>query len=195
MTHEQYEFIQKKYGNLIYMIAHHISGDNATSDIEDNVQDLWLSVCDSIRWFEQQNNGANGDFETFKNTKGFDQYIKTCLWHKKAKKGLNITKKQEITRTISISGESDTNDDMILMDIHDPKATSINLHDDVLEDIRIKLTKDEKDIVKHIINNPDCVKDNGTVNISQICKAINRKPKEVNDDVEYIKKRYNFTLL
>jgi hypothetical protein len=195
MNQEQYDFIQKKYGNLIYSIAHHISGDNATADIEDNVQDLWLSVCDAIRWFEQQNHGANGSFETFKNTKGFDQYIKTCLWHKKAKKGTSITKKQVITRAISIDGDSNNDNDPHLMDVCDPKASNINLHDEVLEDIRIKMTPDEKQIIQHILNNPDCMKDNGTVNISQIAKAVRRNPMEVKDDVEYIKKRYNFTLL
>ena len=195
MTHEQYEFIQKKYGNLIYMIAHRISGDNATADIEDNVQDLWLTVIESIEGFETQDGGKNGKFEDFKNTKGFDQYVKTCLWHKKGKKGANITKKQEVTRAFSIDGESDPNDELLLMDVPDPKAINMNIHDDVLEDVRVRLTPHEKQIVSHILQHPECVKDNGTVNISQICKAINRKPKEVNDDVEYIKKRYNFTLL
>lgn len=195
MTHEQYDFIQHKYGNLIYMIAHRISGDNATADIEDNVQDLWLTVIESIEGFETQDGGKNGKFEDFKNTKGFDQYVKTCLWHKKGKKGANITKKQEVTRAFSIDGESDPNDELLLMDVPDPKAINMNIHDDVLEDVRVRLTPHEKQIVSHILQHPECVKDNGTVNISQICKAVNRKPKEVKDDVEYIKKRYNFTLL
>lgn len=195
MNQEQYEFVQEKYGNLIYMIAQRISGDGATAEAEDNVQDLWMAAMEAIHGYERQDDGKNGKFEDFKNTKGFDRYIKTCLWHLKAKKGTNVTKKQGITKALSIEGNADSTDDQLMFNIQDPKVTNINVNDEVLEDIRVKLLPQEKLIVKHILEHPDCMKDNGTVNISQIAKSTNMKSYEVEYFVQYIKSRYNMTMM
>lgn len=195
MNQDQYDFIQQKYGNLIYMVAHHISGDNATADIEDNVQDLWIAAMEAIKWFESQDGGKNGKFQDFKDTKGFDQYIKTCLWHRKAKKGKNITKKLHITNSYSIDGNSEASDDQLLFDTADPKVVNFSASEDVIEDVRIELTDSEKNVIRHILEHPDCMKDNGTVNISQIAKATNRKNLEVKADVELIKSKYNLTMM
>ena len=195
MNQEQYEFIEEKYGNLIYMIAQRISGDGATAESEDNVQDLWMAAMEAIHGYEKQDGGKNGSFEDFKNTKGFDRYIKTCLWNLKAKKGIRVTKKRPITSAFSIDGKSDSVDDQLLFDVQDPKVYNINLDENVLEDIRVKLLPQEKLIVEHILEHPDCLKDNGTINISQIAKATNMKPSLVEYFVEYIKMRYNLAMI
>lgn len=195
MNQDQYDFIQQKYGNLIYMIAQRISGDTATAEFEDNVQDLWIAALESIKWFESQDGGKNGKFEDFKSTKGFDQYIKTCLWHRKGKKGTNITKKLKITNGLSIDGNLPNQDDQLLFDIADPKVVNFSASDDVIEDIRVQLTQSEREVVRHILDHPDCMKDNGTVNISQIAKATNRKNLEVKADVDLIKTKYNLTII
>lgn len=195
MNQEQYEFVQEKYGNLIYMIAQRISGDGATAEFEDNAQDLWMVAMEAIHGYERQDNGKNGKFEDFKNTKGFDRYIKTCLWNLKAKKGTNVTKKRHITHAYSINGEVENSDDQLLFDTQDPKVTNINVNDDVLEDIRVKLLPQEKLIVQHILEHPDCMKDNGTINVFQIAKSTKMKPYEVEYFVQYIKSRYNMTMM
>ena len=196
MNQEQYQFIQEKYGNLIYTIAQKINGDIAKCDPDDNVQDLWISALEAIKGYEAQDNGKNGKFEDFKNTQGFDKYIKTCLWHKKGKKGSDVTKKLGITSTYSVDGHNySMQDEKLLLDVVDPKIVNMNIADNVLEDIRVKLLPQEKLIVENILQNPDCLKDNGRVNIAKLCRVTKLKVEEVRYYLEYIKSRYNMTMM
>lgn len=195
MTQEQYDFIQERYGNLIYMIAQRISGDNATSEVEDNVQDLWLAAMDAIRWFESQDDGKNGKFEDFKESKGFHQYIKTCLWHRKGKKGTSITKKMHINHAFSIDGERSKDDDSLMLDLPDLKVTNYVYTMESLEDIRIKLPDQHKVVVSHILNHPDCLKEDGSVNVHGIVRSTNLKHKVVNSILTDIKNQYNLSLI
>jgi len=196
MNQEQYQFIQEKYGNLIHMIAQKINGDVARCDPDDNVQDLWISALEAIKGYEAQDNGKNGKFEDFKDTKGFDKYIKTCLWHKKGKKGSDVTKKLKITSTFSVDNRDPVmHDEILLLDVVDPKIVNMNIADNVLEDIRVKLLPQEKLIVENILQNPDCLKDNGRVNIAKLCRVTKLKVEEVRYYLEYIKSRYNMTMM
>jgi DNA-directed RNA polymerase specialized sigma subunit len=194
MNQQQYEFIKQKYGNLIYKIAHHISGDVATTDIEDNEQDLWVTACDAINWFEKQDGGKNGKFEDFKNTKGFDQYIKTCLWHKKGKKGAGVTKKMKINKWVSIDGNLHDHDDHLMFDVSDPKIVNFSSSEDLLEDIRVKLQPSEKKIVTHILKHPDCVKLDGSVNVAQIIKETGLSNIVVQAALRSIRNSYNLSI-
>ena len=117
------------------------------------------------------------------------------MWHRKGKKGTNITKKMKITNSVSIDGPMPKGDDQLLFDIVDPKAVNFCASEDTLQDIRVNLGSGERSVVKHILEHPDCVKDNGTVNISQIAKATNRKTLEVKADVDLIKTKYNLTMI
>jgi hypothetical protein len=195
MNQEQYQFIQEKYGNLIYTIAQRISGDNATSEVEDNVQDLWLSAMDAIRWFESQDNGKNGKFEDFKESKGFDQYIKTCLWHRKGKKGTAITKKMKINNAYSIDGNINENDDILTLDIPDMKCTNYVYNYSILENISLKLSPQHRIVISHILEHPDCVKDNGLVNVLGITNATKLQTNVVNAALREIRNQYNLSLL
>jgi hypothetical protein len=196
MNQEQYQFIQEKYGNLIYTIAQKINGDIAKCDPDDNVQDLWISALEAIKGYEAQDNGKNGKFEDFKDTKGFDKYIKTCLWHKKGKKGSDVTKKLKITSTFSVDNRDPVmHDEILLLDVVDPKIVNMNIADNVLEDIRVKLLPQEKLIVENILQNPDCLKDNGRVNIAKLCRVTKLKVEEVRYYLDYIKSRYNMTMM
>lgn len=194
MNQDQYDFIQQKYGNLIYMIAQRISGDAATADFEDNVQDLWIAAMESVKWFESQDGGKNGKFEDFKDTKGFDQYIKTCLWHRKGKKGTNITKKLHINNAYSIDGDNSVNEDGLLLEIPDAKVTNYVYNSDVLENISIKLSSPHKRVVSHILQHPDCLKDNGTVNVIEVTKATKLSSDVVQAALRDIKNQYNLSM-
>ena len=88
-----YKFISKKYDRLILAISQKISGDVATSSLEDNYADLWLAVFEAIEGFTKQNNYANGPIEDWLDSKPFDKYLKTCLWNKKNHKGKLISNK------------------------------------------------------------------------------------------------------
>ena len=65
LTSEQWEKIDKKYGKLMYKISHQISGDTATANFDDNLQDIRLAAMEAVMGFEKQNEGANGKFDEF----------------------------------------------------------------------------------------------------------------------------------
>ena len=99
---EVHKIISTKYDKLLWTIAHKISGDIATSSVQDNYQDLWLAVFEAVEGFTKQNDYGNGPIEDWIGTKSFDKYLKTCLWNKKNHKGKNITNRYHIHRdTIS----------------------------------------------------------------------------------------------
>ena len=83
MNSEQLQLIEKRYGNLIHMIGHNISGDRMR-DHDDNTQDLWIAVMDAIKGYERKEGKT---FDEFCNDKGFDKYLKTCLWNLKNSTG------------------------------------------------------------------------------------------------------------
>ena len=60
LTDEQWTKIDKKYGKLMYKISHQISGDKATANFDDNLQDIRLAAMEAVMGFEKQNDGANG---------------------------------------------------------------------------------------------------------------------------------------
>ena len=106
LTNDQWTKIEDKYGRLMYKISHQISGDTAISSFDDNLQDIRIAAMDAVAGFEKQNEGANGKFDEFWGSKGFDQYIKTCMWTKKNNKGAKITKKASILKgTVSTESE------------------------------------------------------------------------------------------
>jgi len=86
-------------------------------------------------------------------------------------------------------------DEILLLDVVDPKIVNMNIADNVLEDIRVKLLPQEKLIVENILQNPDCIKDNGRVNIAKLCKATKLKVEEVRYYLDYIRSRYNMTMM
>ena len=106
LTNDQWTKIDKKYAKLMYKISHQISGDTAIANFDDNLQDIRIAAMDAVVGFEKQNGGANGKFDDFWGSKGFDQYIKTCMWTKKNNKGAKITKKAPILKgTVSTDRE------------------------------------------------------------------------------------------
>ena len=85
ISNEEWEFVQKKYGSLIYMIAHRIGGDKITNDFDDSVQEIRMSAMDAIRTYKKK---TDVPFDKFFITKDFDKYIKTCLWNRKNSNGI-----------------------------------------------------------------------------------------------------------
>lgn len=97
-TERIHKIISEKYDKLIWSIARKISGDIATSSLEDNYADLWLAAFEAVEGFTKQNDYANGPVEDWIETKSFDKYLKTCLWNKKNHKGKQIANKYHIHR-------------------------------------------------------------------------------------------------
>ena len=164
LTAEQWQKIDDKYGKLMYKISHQISGDSATANFDDNLQDIRIAAMEAVIGFEKQNDGANGKFDEFWGSKGFDQYIKTCMWTKKNNKGAKITKKAPILRgTVS----TDKEEVLELEDSgFDPDASIF------LQEISYFLTPLQVQIIDMVIKDPTLVKPSGKINIKQVAEAL-----------------------
>jgi len=165
ITENQWDLILNKYEKLMYKICHMITGDTATASFDDNLQDIQLAALEAVLGFTKQDGGKNGSFDDFWGTKGFDQYIKTCLWTKKNNKGAKITKKSNLYKgTVSTDKEE-------VLNIEDTNTNSNTLI--FLEEITHKLNDTQKEIINTVISNPDIIKPNGKINIKQLAEEIN----------------------
>ena len=62
ISDEEWEKVEKKYKNLIYMIAHRIGGDKITNDFDDSVQEVSFSAMDAIRTYKKKTDESFEDF-------------------------------------------------------------------------------------------------------------------------------------
>jgi hypothetical protein len=171
MNDKQLELIEEKYGKLIHKIGHWISGDNAISSHDDNTQDIWIAAMEAIRGYEKK---EKIPFDEFWGTKGFDKYIKTCLWNVKNSKGAKITKKFNITRnTVNIIDNEE------VLQKEDP-SVSCPETEIFLEDIQPMLNEDQQILVRAILQDPTYLKPSGKVNINSLAKTVGKSWNEVN---------------
>lgn len=161
ITEEQWELIDKKYGMLMAKICHQISGDIAISSYDDNLQDLRMAAMNAVDGFCRQNGGANGKFNNFWGTKGFDKYIKTCLWTKKNNKGAKITKKYRITKnTVSIDTEETLN-------IESNNSNDVE-NSVFFDEIRGRLSSGEERVLNLVLGDHKLLKPNGRINVRRV---------------------------
>ena len=166
ITEDQWNYIEEKYGMLMAKICHKISGDRAICSFDDNLQDLKVAALDAIEGYTRQNNGANGTFDEFHTTKGFDRYFKTCLWNSKNNKGANITKKLGITKhNVSMHNNPE------VMTKESPDTHKAE-HSVLLDDLMEIYGQDETRILRLIVNDHTLIKRNGKINISKVANAL-----------------------
>lgn len=164
LTDEQWAKIDKKYGKLMYKISYQISGDKATAGFDDNLQDIRMAAMEAVMGFEKQNDGANGSFDEFWGSKGFDQYIKTCMWTKKNNKGAKITKKAPILKgTVS----TDKEEILELEEAGGDMETTI-----FLEELSYYLTPIQQQLVDMVVKDPTLVKPSGKINVKRVSEQI-----------------------
>ena len=164
LTETQWEKIDKKYGYLMYKISHKISGDAATAGFDDNLQDIRLAALEAVAGFEKQNNGANGKFDDFWGSRGFDRYIKTVLWTKKNNKGAKITKKAPI-----LKGTVSTEHEEALLVEGDPTDFDSSLF---LEELTVALNEEQRQALTLLIKDPSLVKPSGRINIKKLSEEM-----------------------
>tara|TARA_R110001583_G_scaffold70210_1_gene198799 strand:- start:1092 stop:1649 length:558 start_codon:yes stop_codon:yes gene_type:complete len=165
MNERQLELITEKYGKLIHKIGHWISGDNAIASHEDNTQDIWIAAMEAIRGYAKKENQT---FEQFWGSKGFDKYLKTCLWNVKNSKGAKITKKYPITRgTVDVVGNEE------VLQMTDPSTPNPEI-DIYLGELPNKLTENQMEIVRMIVADPAYLKPSGKVNINALASDCER---------------------
>ena len=170
MNQQQLQLIEEKYGKLIHKIGHWISGDEAISSHDDNTQDIWIAAMEAIRGYEKK---EGIPFEEFWGTRGFDKYLKTCLWNVKNSKGSKISKRYSLTRnTVEIVGNEE------VLDMEDPTFSPES--DMFIEDLQGILNDDQKTIVQCILQDPNTLKESGKININLIARKLNLSWNEVN---------------
>jgi len=164
LTEMQWNKIEKKYGKLMYKISHQISGDPAIAAFEDNLQDIRLAAMEAVLGFEKQAGGANGKFEDFWGTRGFDQYIKTCMWTKKNNKGAKITRKSPILKGLVSTSKEE------ILNIEDGQPSI----DEILffDELSLALTPKQKEIIELVISDPTIIKPSGKLNIKRISEEL-----------------------
>ncbi|HHZ81246.1 MAG TPA: sigma-70 family RNA polymerase sigma factor [Flavobacteriales bacterium] len=171
MNDKQLELIEEKYGRLIHKIGHWISGDNAIASHADNTQDIWIAAMEAIRGYEKKESQT---FDEFWGTRGFDKYLKTCLWNVKNSKGAKITKKYPITKgTVDIVG----NEEVLQREERNLIAPETEVY---IKEIREILTKDQAQVVRCILDDPRYIKPSGKVNINALAKEMGKTWNEVN---------------
>lgn len=170
MNDYQRQLIEEKYGKLIHKIGHWISGDNAIAAHEDNTQDIWIAAIDAIRGYEKKENQS---FDQFWGTRGFDKYIKTCLWNIKNSKGAKITKKYPITRgTVDVVGNEEV--------LQREDFSFISPETEIfLEEVNELLTEDQSTVIKLILDDPSFIKTSGKVNVNALSKKLGKTWNEV----------------
>lgn len=167
LTELQYNELEDRYGKLLYKIAHWISGDIATATIEDNVQELWLSLFETVNTFTRLNSEEypNG-YEDFKDTAHWNKYIKTALWNNKNSRGKKITQKFNIQKdTVSTWN----NPEVFEKEEMSFEGTDFSLF---MEDLSNFLTPKEESIVRLLVNNPAMINESGNANKSALASSL-----------------------
>jgi hypothetical protein len=180
MTEEQLELIEEKYGKLIHKIGHYISGDYAISGHSDNVQDIWVAAIEAIRGYEKKENQT---FNEFWGSKGFDKYLKTCLWNVKNGKGAKITKRYPITKhTVSLSKSEE------VFQVEDDGFRFPDL-EIFIEELGGKLNHQEAALVSNIVYDPSMFKESGKINVSSLARESGLSNYEVTKHLKSIENK------
>ena len=150
----------KKYERLMYKIAHMISGDPTICTIEDNFNDLCVAAIESVEGYRKM---TKKTLDVLLTDKGFDQYTKTCLWRRKARKGLDVEKKRAIRKCVPLMVDNDEGGyDLSSLIDQCSSLTGLEIQD------LFNVTEENKDILDVIIQNPSVLKNNGAFNYSEL---------------------------
>ncbi len=167
LTELQYNELDERYGKLLYKIAHWISGDLATATVEDNVQELWLALFETINTFSRLNKDEYPEgYEDFKNTAHWNKYVKTALWNNKNSRGKKITQRFNIHRDTVSTWENEE-----VMEKEEVSYESADF-DMFLEDLSNFLSPREEEIVRLLVNDPAMITETGNANTSALADKL-----------------------
>jgi hypothetical protein len=187
LTDKQWALYEERYGKLMHTIAMKISGDDAIANHEDNYADLCMAALESIEGFKKK---TGEDFDVAINNKLFDQYTKTVLWNRKAKKGIPLTKKMDfrknhhsLDQAIPGSEYEQGTHELIPDNRSSFGASAVELED---------FTKSQPDDVKKVINailkNPGILSKDGIFNHAAIRRATGLSVNYTNKAIDKLKK-------
>ena len=188
LTDKQWALYEERYGKLMHTIAMKISGDDAVANHEDNYADLCIAALESIEGFK---NKTGEDFDVAINNKLFDQYTKTVLWNRKAKKGIPLTKKMEFRNK-----HYSLDQDFIMNDSDSPSPheriedtrSGFGASATELEDFTESQPDDVKKVINAIMKNPGILSKDGIFNHAAIRRATGLSVNYTNKAVDKLKK-------
>jgi hypothetical protein len=155
ITDTQYNELEKKYGKLIHKIANWISGDKMTASHDDNVQELWMVLLQTVETFSRINEQS---YDEFKDTEHWNKYVKTALWNNKNSKGRKLTNKAALLKdALSTWGL----EEVLSVADNTYEAMETELH---MGELPALLNEEEAAIVKAVVSDPDLIKPNGRIN-------------------------------
>tara|TARA_R100001509_G_scaffold125700_1_gene79200 strand:- start:829 stop:1434 length:606 start_codon:yes stop_codon:yes gene_type:complete len=190
LTDKQWALYEERYGRLMHTIAMKISGDDAVANHEDNYADLCIAALESIEGFKKK---TGQDFDEAIDNKLFDQYTKTVLWNRKAKKGIPLTKRMSFRNkhysldqavTSIEQGGGDQSSHELIEDSRSGYAASAV----ELEDFTESQPDDVKKVINAIMKNPGILARDGTINHSAIKKHTGLSIHYTNKAVDHLKK-------
>jgi hypothetical protein len=194
MTEQQWQKLDDKYKGLAHKVGYHISGDDILCTSEDLKADLDIIAVEAVATFAEK---TNQTFDEFFESQSFDKYLKSCLWNYKANRGAKITKKKEVKNMLSIE-ELSNNDDFNSVSNSDTfidGKTSFAVDTVVLvEDYFTQMTDYQKHLVSIVVNNPEIIKPNGTVNRLALASIENIPWRNIDKEINAISKILNTTL-
>ena len=195
LTDEQWALYEERYGRLMHTIAMKISGDDAIANHDDNYADLCIAALESIEGFKKK---TGEDFDQAIDNKLFDQYTKTVLWNRKAKKGVPLTKRMDFRNKhysidqdyldIEAGGSQGSHER-----IEDTRA-SFGVSAVDLEDFTESQPEDVKKVINVILKNPGVLSKDGIFNSSVIKKetglSVHYTAKAINHLKDSLRKNY-----
>ena len=190
LTDEQWALYEERYGKLMHTIAMKISGDDAIANHEDNYADLCMAALESIEGFKKK---TGEDFDTAIENKLFDQYTKTVLWNRKAKKGIPLTKRMDfrnkhysIDHDVTVYGR-EGGEQGLHGRIEDSKAQYAASAVD-LQDFANEQPEDVKTVINAILKNPGILSKDGSINHSALRTSTGLSVHFTNKAVSKLKK-------
>jgi hypothetical protein len=181
LTDEQWALYEERYGKLMHTISMKISGDDAVANHEDNYSDLCVAAIESVSGFEKK---TGMSFDEAFDTKLFDQYTKTVLWNRKAKKGVPLTKRMNFrNKQVSLDSDPWSEDGNIHRAIEDTRS-NLDLSAIDFKDFMKNQPKDVKKVVSAIIKDPNILANDGKINYSALTKPTGMS-------IHYVKKAVN----
>jgi len=185
VTNEQWTRYEEKYGKLMHSISQKISGDAMTAAPEDNYSELCIAALESINGFSKKTGmGFNEAFDT----KLFDQYTKTVLWNRKAKKGIPLSKKMEFRKkNKSLESPLFSDSDHSLANILEDPRSHIDVSSVDFNEFMKDQNSDVKTVMNAILKDPSLLSKQGFIRTSAICRSTTLSIHFVNQAVEKLK--------
>jgi len=169
IANDDWELYQDKFGDLISFIAQRITGDPMCCDYEENVQDLYIAAINSINGYYKKNKITTADMAVSEVIKCplFKQYTKTVLWNAKNYKGNKATKYKNFMPTSIDTLEN-------AQDLVEDDSSKVRENSETFDYFHNMFSEEEREVLSYIVNNPECVRENGSVNINSVRKGMGK---------------------